>query len=118
MTRRSLVAFVLSTLLFVTGCPGDSQSVPAPAPSTAPAPAPNTAPAPAPAGGGQRVSAAEWCAEHGVPEAVCTRCNASLIDSYKAKNDWCAEHGLPESQCIPCNPEVKAKWDAMAPSAQ
>ena len=112
MIRRSFAVFALSTLLLVTGCPGESGSAPPPAPSTAPAPAP------APAGGGQRVTAAEWCKEHGVPEAVCTRCNASLIDSYKAKKDWCAEHGLPESQCIPCNPEVKAKWEAMAPAAQ
>ena len=39
-----------------------------------------------------------WCSGHGVPESVCTRCNESLIEKFKAGRDWCAEHGLPESQ--------------------
>lgn len=46
------------------------------------------------------------CAEHGVPEALCTRCNPSLIAAFKANGDWCAEHGLPESQCMICHPEL------------
>jgi len=52
---------------------------------------------------------ADWCAEHGVPESACTRCNPDLIAKFKAKGDWCAEHGLPESRCVKCNPEVAAK---------
>jgi len=117
MIRHAFAALVVSSVLLVTGCPNSAPSTPAPtAPATAPTPATGTAPAPAPAAGG-RVTAAEWCPEHGVPEAVCTRCNASLIDSYKAKKDWCAEHTMPESQCITCNPEVAAKWQAMAPAA-
>ena len=47
------------------------------------------------------------CGEHGVPEAFCSRCNASLIIAFKAENDWCAEHELPESQCAICNPSIK-----------
>ncbi len=57
----------------------------------------------------------KWCAEHGVPESVCTRCDASLIASFKKANDWCGEHGLPESQCTLCNPEVKEKWNVLKP---
>lgn len=48
----------------------------------------------------------DWCAEHAVPESMCTRCNASLIPAFKATNDWCAEHALPESQCLKCNPSL------------
>ena len=47
---------------------------------------------------------AEMCAEHGVPEPECTRCDASLVEAFKAKGDWCVEHGLPESHCAACNP--------------
>jgi hypothetical protein len=49
----------------------------------------------------------DWCAEHQVPESMCTRCNPALIPAFKATNDWCAEHGLPESQCRICNPGLK-----------
>lgn len=49
----------------------------------------------------------DWCSEHGVPESLCTRCNAQLIPAFKATNDWCEEHGLPESQCKICNPGLK-----------
>ena len=65
------------------------------------------------AGGGHGVAGAvpgsyeDWCGEHGVPESVCTRCNATLIAAFKATGDWCAEHGLPESQCLACNPDLK-----------
>jgi hypothetical protein len=61
------------------------------------------------------VGEAEWCAEHGVPESVCTRCNSKLIADFKQKGDWCKEHGLPESQCLQCDPSLKAKFEAMAP---
>lgn len=63
----------------------------------------------------QPVASADWCAEHGVPESICTRCNAKLIAEFKKKGDWCKEHGLPESQCIECHPELKEKFAAMAP---
>jgi cobalt-zinc-cadmium efflux system membrane fusion protein len=45
------------------------------------------------------------CAEHGVLEAVCTKCNPRLIPIFQAKGDWCAEHGFPESFCPVCRPE-------------
>jgi cobalt-zinc-cadmium efflux system membrane fusion protein len=62
-----------------------------------------------------RVAESEWCAEHGVPEAVCTRCNKSLVAGFKQKGDWCDTHNLPKSQCIECDPSLKAKFEAMAP---
>ncbi len=49
---------------------------------------------------------ADWCAEHAVPESECTRCNRSLIESFKAAGDWCLSHDLPESHCRLCNPEL------------
>lgn len=45
------------------------------------------------------------CAEHGVLEAVCTKCNPSLVPVFQAKGDWCAEHGFAESVCPICHPE-------------
>lgn len=51
-------------------------------------------------------SHADWCAEHEVPESMCTRCNPSLTPAFQATGDWCAEHGLPESQCHACNPDL------------
>jgi len=45
-----------------------------------------------------------WCAEHGVPEEECARCDSSLVDGFKEKGDWCEEHDRPESQCFLCSP--------------
>lgn len=46
----------------------------------------------------------DWCAEHGVPESMCSKCNPSLIPGFQQAGDWCAEHGFPESVCPRCNP--------------
>lgn len=46
-----------------------------------------------------------FCKEHGVLEAVCTKCSPALIPVFKAKGDWCEEHGFPESFCPICKPE-------------
>ncbi|MBI2374973.1 MAG: efflux RND transporter periplasmic adaptor subunit [Deltaproteobacteria bacterium] len=51
-------------------------------------------------------SDAALCREHGVLEAVCTKCNPSLVPVFKAKGDWCEEHGFPESFCPICHPEL------------
>ena len=51
------------------------------------------------------VLAADMCAEHGVLEAVCTKCHPKLIPIFQAKGDWCAEHQFPESFCPICHPE-------------
>jgi uncharacterized protein with PIN domain len=42
------------------------------------------------------------CAEHSVPEALCTACRPFLIPAFQAQRDWCGGHGLPESQCVAC----------------
>lgn len=54
----------------------------------------------------------DWCAEHGVLEAVCTKCHPKLIPIFKAKGDWCAEHGFPESFCPVCHPDRGGRPDA------
>jgi cobalt-zinc-cadmium efflux system membrane fusion protein len=50
----------------------------------------------------------DFCGEHGVPEAMCTKCNPDLIAGFKEKGDWCGEHGFPESVCPICNPVAGA----------
>ena len=50
-----------------------------------------------------------FCAEHGVLEAVCTKCNPKLIPVFKAKGDWCEEHGFPMSFCPIHHPERAGK---------
>lgn len=49
------------------------------------------------------------CREHGVLEAVCTKCNPKLAAVFQAKGDWCREHGFPESFCPVCHPERGGK---------
>ncbi len=59
------------------------------------------------------------CSEHGVPEAICSRCRGDLEAAFRAAGDWCGGHGLPESQCEACNPGVLDKWrtaESQAPS--
>ncbi len=62
-----------------------------------------------------RADEPDWCAEHGVPESVCTKCHPNLIAEFKQKGDWCKEHNVPESQCVQCDPTLKAKFEAMVP---
>lgn len=50
-----------------------------------------------------------FCEEHGVLEAICTKCNPKLAPVFQAKGDWCPEHGLPESVCPICHPERKGR---------
>ncbi len=49
------------------------------------------------------------CKEHGVLEALCTKCNPKLAPVFQARGDWCAEHGFPESICPICHPERGGK---------
>lgn len=98
LVPQSLICFrtvlLLATVASV-GCSG----APQPTISRTPAPAePTSAPA-----------AAGMCGEHGVLEAVCTKCNPSLIPVFQAKGDWCAEHGFPESFCPICHPDKGGK---------
>ena len=50
--------------------------------------------------------AADWCAEHWVPESECTICHPALVEEFKARSNWCGEHNLPESHCRQCNPRL------------
>jgi cobalt-zinc-cadmium efflux system membrane fusion protein len=51
-----------------------------------------------------------FCAEHGVPEALCHRCRPELEGVFRKQGDWCGGHNLPESQCEICNPGVLDKY--------
>ena len=55
------------------------------------------------------------CPGHGVPEALCSRCNPALIPGFKAEGDWCAGHAVPESQCTQCNPQLLSAGTAVEP---
>jgi cobalt-zinc-cadmium efflux system membrane fusion protein len=59
----------------------------------------------------------DWCAGHGIPESMCTKCNPSLIAGFKASGDWCAGHGFPESVCPLCNPLPPPSADGVPFSA-
>lgn len=54
----------------------------------------------------------DMCAEHGVLEAICTKCHPKLIPVFKAKGDWCPEHGLPMSVCPIHHPERGGRPEA------
>jgi cobalt-zinc-cadmium efflux system membrane fusion protein len=43
--------------------------------------------------------AADMCAEHGVLEAICTKCHPKLIAVFQSRGDYCEAHGLPMSVC-------------------
>ena len=62
------------------------------------------------------VEAKGQCIEHGVPEALCTKCNPTLIAAFKLAGDWCAGHSVPESQCTICNPGLLASRESAAVS--
>lgn len=90
---RSLLLLVLLTL----GCQERSANEDAPG-----APAISAQPA-------AEIAVDGMCAEHGVLEAVCTKCNPKLVPIFQAKGDWCAEHEFPESFCPICHPERGGK---------
>jgi hypothetical protein len=53
-----------------------------------------------------------WCAEHGIPEGVCSQCNAKVAAEFQKKGDWCADHDRAKSQCFLCDPGLKDKFAA------
>ena len=112
LKMRSIV--IMLAIGAVAGCGDSGKNHDAPAKAN-PEAAPATSPPRTPLVTKKQV--ADWCVEHGVPESICTRCNESLIEGYKAKADWCQEHGLPESQCFTCHPDLEAKFKALAPKA-
>ncbi len=57
----------------------------------------------APACSGSEQSSTEVVeCEHGLPEALCPKCDPGLEAAYRHRGDWCGEHGLPESMCPLC----------------
>ncbi len=82
MQHRLLVG-VVALLLCAAGPPSAARAAPPAAPA----------------------AAAPLCREHGVLEAVCTKCNPALIPVFRAKGDWCEAHEFPESLCPICHPE-------------
>ena len=91
---RVWMGIVAIGVLASAGC-RDPQGEPAPQAAAAPSSKVATA---------TSVSEGDFCQEHGVLEAVCTKCNPALIAVFQAKGDWCAEHGFPESFCPICHP--------------
>lgn len=53
-----------------------------------------------------------WCAEHGIPEGVCSQCSAKVAADFQKKGDWCADHDRAKSQCFLCDPALKEKFAA------
>ncbi len=99
MTYEGIRFLVLSLLVSVTGCErGSTEAQPARA---------------TPRGS---ATAEGMCSEHGVPEALCTKCNSALAAVFKAKGDWCEAHGFPESFCPVCNPNARFPDVGAAPT--
>lgn len=53
-----------------------------------------------------------WCAEHGVPEAICSQCDPKYAAECQKKGDWCEDHGRAKSQCFLCDSKLKEKFAA------
>jgi hypothetical protein len=53
-----------------------------------------------------------WCAEHGVPEEICSRCDSQMAAEFQRKGDWCAEHDRAKSQCFACDPAERERFAA------
>jgi cobalt-zinc-cadmium efflux system membrane fusion protein len=95
------VGLLSAALCIFGGCEQESSSAVAPGPKPAiTEQARHASPAAAPI-----VAEDAFCSEHGVLEAVCTKCNPALIPVFKAKGDWCEEHQFPESFCPICHPQ-------------
>ena len=95
--RRLLILATLIPLAVASGC-GRKEAAKAPAAAKQAAADPK-----------KESQEAGLCKEHGVLEALCTKCNPKLAPIFQAKGDWCAEHGFPESVCPTCHPERGGK---------
>ena len=123
MSMKALIAGILvASLLFVGACeraPGDGGATNATTPTAAKPDAPGRCPhdikqEKCPFCNPTLVESEGFCAEHGVPEALCAPCRPYLKAAFRAKGDWCKEHGTPESQCVACHPELKEKMKSGA----
>ncbi|MBI4953041.1 MAG: efflux RND transporter periplasmic adaptor subunit [Myxococcales bacterium] len=92
--RRCGTRIAVAVALALAGCSAASVDAPGATSSAPPTPA---------------AEDGAMCREHGVLEAICTKCNPKLIPIFRAKGDFCEEHGLPESVCPQCHPERGGK---------
>ena len=104
--KWSLALLLLSAVL-TTGC-GQSDTKPATSDKSTDDHAHETASAK----GDEHDHSGWWCAEHGVPEEVCSMCSAKVADGFQKKGDWCAEHDRAKSQCFHCDPTLKETFAA------
>ena len=95
---RTLIIFVV--VLAASACQGPSDTQRAPT---------QTSPT-------SSAQAAGRC-EHGLPPALCPKCNPALAAVFQAKGDWCEAHGFPESFCPVCNPNARIPDVGEAPPA-
>jgi hypothetical protein len=95
---RSVVMFggLLAGVVLLSGCGGDSNQ---------------------PTGKTSKVKPAHgewWCQEHGIPEHICSQCNAEYAARCKKEGDWCKEHDdRAESQCFKCDPSRYKQFEDM-----
>lgn len=54
-----------------------------------------------------------WCAEHGVPEEICSLCSDTVAAKLKKEGDWCKDHDRAKSQCFKCDPGLYKKFEDM-----
>jgi hypothetical protein len=54
-----------------------------------------------------------WCADHGVPEDICSLCSSEAAAKFKKEGDWCKIHDRAQSQCFKCDAELYKKYEAM-----
>lgn len=99
MSAWRTIILCLSVALPLSACKGKGESRETPA-ATASSPSAQTA----------------GRCEHGLPPALCTKCNPSLAAVFQAKGDWCEEHGFPESFCPICNPDAPIPAVGAAPA--
>src|ERR1043166_1929194 len=90
--QRAPLLFTLAMVVGLTGC-GQS-------------------PSQAPAKPVEEAATAWWCAEHGVPEAECSRCSEKAAAECKKRGDWCEKHDRADSQCFISHRELEAKFAA------
>ncbi len=54
-----------------------------------------------------------WCQEHGIPERLCSQCQADVAAKCKQEGDWCPLHDRAKSQCFKCDPSLYRRFEAM-----
>ncbi len=100
MKMKLIISSLVAVLALGVGCQSEVEHTPVPASTSAAAKTHEVA------------AEGAMCKEHGVLEALCTKCNPALVAVFRAKGDFCEEHGFPESVCPLCHPERGGKLSA------